>query len=116
VKAASEAALLREDWQRQTTEYDEYDEEDEGYADDDFARHVAEEVAPFSRRQFPGLAQAEDHQPNTGQSERVLSELGAARVGLVPAERPADALPALGWNQALVTAVPLAAVLRSWEV
>jgi hypothetical protein len=107
--------LLREDWQRQTTEYDDYDEEDEGYADDDFARSVAEEVAPFSRRQFPGLAQAEDHQPNTGQSERVLSELGAARVGLVPAARPADALPALGWNQALITAVPLAAVLRSWE-
>ena len=107
--------MLREDWQRQTTEYDDYDEEDEGYADDDFARSVAEEVAPFSRRQFPGLAQAEDHQPNTGQSERVLSELGAARVGLVSAARPADALPALGWNQALVTAVPLAAVLRSWE-
>jgi hypothetical protein len=109
------AELLREDWQRQTTEYDDYDEEDEGYADDDFARYVAEEVAPFSRRQFPGLAQAEDHQLNTGQSERVLSGLGAARVGLVPAGRPADALPALGWNQALVTAVPLAAVLRSWE-
>ena len=50
------AELLREDWQRQTTEYDDYDEEDEGYGDDDFARSVAEEVAPFSRRQFPGLA------------------------------------------------------------
>jgi Domain of unknown function (DUF4253) len=109
------AELLREDWQRQTTEYDDYDEEDEGYADDDFARSVAEEVAPFSRRQFPGLAQPEEHQLNPGQAERVLRGLGAARVGLVPAERPADALPALGWNQALVTAVPLAAVLRSWE-
>jgi hypothetical protein len=85
--------LLREDWQRQKTEYDDYDEEDEGYADDDFARSVAEEVAPFSRRQFPGLAQPEDHQLNTGQSERVLSGLGAARVGLVPASRPADERP-----------------------
>jgi hypothetical protein len=45
----------------------------------------------------------------------VLSGLGAARVGLVSAARPADALPALGWNQSLVAAVPLAAVLRSWE-
>jgi hypothetical protein len=33
----------------------------------------------------------------------------------VPAGRPADALPMLGWNGALVTAVPKAAVLRSWE-
>ena len=50
------AELLREDWLRQTTEYDDYDEEDEEYHDDDFARSIAQEVAPFSRRQFPGLA------------------------------------------------------------
>ena len=46
------AELLREDWLRQTTDYD---EEDEEYQDDDFARSIAEEVAPFSRRQFPAL-------------------------------------------------------------
>jgi hypothetical protein len=109
------AALLREDWLRQTTEYDDYDEEDEEYEDEDFARSIAEDVAPFSRRQFPGLAQAEDHQLSAGQLDRVLSGLGPARVGLVPASRPADALPVLGWNQAFVTAVPHAAVLRSWE-
>jgi hypothetical protein len=109
------AELLREDWRRQTTEYDDYDEEDEEYQDDDFARSIAEEVAPFSRRQFPGLAQAEDHQLSAGQFDRVLSGLGPARVGLVPAGRPADALPMLGWNEALVTAVPKASVLRSWE-
>jgi hypothetical protein len=91
------------------------DEEDEEYGDEDFARSVAEEVAPFSRRQFPGLASAEDHLLDTGQFERVLSGLGPARVGLVPAGRPADALPALGWNQAFVSAAPYAAVLRSWE-
>ena len=106
------AELLREDWRQQTTEYD---EEDEEYQDEDFARSIAEQVAPFSRRQFPGLAQAEDHQLSAGQLDRVLSGLGPARVGLVPAGRPADALPALGWNQALDTAVPIAAVLRSWE-
>lgn len=109
------AELLREDWLRQTTEYDDYDEEDEEYEDEDFARSIAEDVAPFSRRQFPGLAQAEDHQLSAGQLDRVLSGLGPARVGLVPASRPADALPVLGWNEAFVTAVPYAAVLRSWE-
>src|SRR5437667_1825502 len=100
------AELLREDWRRQTTEYDDYDEEDEEYQDDDFARSIAEEVAPFSRRQFPGLAQAEDHQLRAGQFDRVLGGLGPARVGLVPAGRPADGLPMLGWNAALVPAVP----------
>jgi hypothetical protein len=109
------ADLLREDWRQQTTEYDNYDEEDEEYQDDDFARSIAEDVAPFSRRQFPGLAQAEDHQLGADQFDRVLSGLGPARVGLVPAGRPADALPLLGWNDALATAVPYAAVLRSWE-
>jgi hypothetical protein len=109
------AELLREDWLHQTTEYDDYDEEDEGYEDEDFARSIAADVAPFSRRQFPGLAQAEDHQLTAGQFDRVLSGLGPARVGLVPAGRPADALPVLGWNTAFVTASPLAAVLRSWE-
>lgn len=110
------AELLRENWWQQTTEYDDYDEEDEEYQDDDFARSIAEDVAPFSRRQFPGLARAEDHQLSVGQFDQVLSGLGPARVGLVPAGRPADALPMLGWNDALVTAVPKAAVLRSWEV
>src|ERR1017187_3372923 len=102
----------REDWVVRTTEYDDYDEEDEEYEDDDFARGIAEDGAPFSRRQFPGLAQAEEHQFSVGQFDRVLSGLGSARVGLVPAGRPADALPMLGWNTALVTAVPKAAVLR----
>jgi hypothetical protein len=44
----------------------------------------------------------------------VLGRLAPARVGLVPAGRPADVLPRLGWNEALDTA-PIAAVLRSWE-
>jgi Domain of unknown function (DUF4253) len=107
--------LLREYWLRQTTEYEDYDEEDEEYQDHYLTRSIEQDVAPFSRRQFPGLAKAEDHQLDAGQFDRVLSGLGPARVGLVPAGRPADALPMLGWNQALVTALPKAAVLRSWE-
>jgi hypothetical protein len=108
------AVVLREQWQHQTTEYDDYDEEDEEYQDGDFARDIAEAVAPFSRRQFPGLAQAEDHQLAADQADQVLGRLAPARVGLVPASRPADVLPRLGWNEALDTA-PIAAVLRSWE-
>jgi Domain of unknown function (DUF4253) len=108
------AVVLREQWQHQTTEYDGYDEEDEEYQDGDFARGVAEAVAPFSRRQFPGLAQAEDHQLGADQADQVLGRLAPARIGLVPAGRPADVLPRLGWNEALDTA-PIAAVLRSWE-
>jgi len=107
--------VLREEWLGKTTEYDSYEEEDEGYEDEESTKWTAEAVAPFSRRQFPGIAQAEDHQLSAGQLDRVLDGLGAARLGLVPAGRPADALPALGWNQAFVSAAPYAAVLRSWE-
>jgi hypothetical protein len=107
------AEVLREEWLGQTTEGDEDDEDDD--EDEDFARSIAEMIAPFSRRQFPGLAQAEEHPLSADQFDRVLSGLGPARIGLVPAGRPADALPMLGWNDALVTAVPFAAVLRSWE-
>jgi hypothetical protein len=80
------AEVLREDWRQQTTEYDDYDEEDQEYQDDDFARSIAEQVAPFSRRQFPGLAQAEDHQLDAGQFDRVLVGPGPCRPG---ARRPA---------------------------
>jgi hypothetical protein len=83
------AEVLRERWQGQTTEYDDYDEEDEEYQDDDFVRYVAEAVAPFSRRQFPGLAQGEDHQLDAGEIGQVLGRLAPARVGLVPASQPA---------------------------
>ena len=106
------AELMREDWLSKTIEYGEDGRENE---DEEDVKWVEEEIAPFSRRQFPGLAQAEDHQLSASQFDQVLSGLGPARVGLVPAGRPADALPMLGWNTAFVTAVPHAAVLRSWE-
>lgn len=110
-------ALLREWWDSETTEAG--DEEDEGYEEDeDFARYLAEALLPFSRRPFPGLAPAEDHQLSSDRLGEVLSTLGPARVGLVPAGRPADALPMLGWDGAansLDSTLPIAAVLRSWE-
>jgi hypothetical protein len=113
------AVLLREWWRGQTTEYDDYEQEDEGYEDDDFVRYLTQDLAPFSRRQFPGLAPAEDRQLDAGHLDRALGALGPARVGLVPASRPADALPMLGWDGAAnrgANALPIAAVLRSWEV
>lgn len=109
------AAVLRKSWHDHTTEADDYDEEPEDYEDEDVAQYLAEALAPFSRRQFPGLAPAENHQLSAGQLDQVLAALPPARVGLMPARRPADVLPMLGWNSALITALSLAAVLRSWE-
>ena len=109
------AALLREWWNSETSEAEEDDEEPEGYEDEDFARYIAEAIAPFSRRRFPGLAPAEDHQLSADRLDQMLGALPPARIGLAPASRPADALPMLGWNEALDTALPIAAVLRSWE-
>jgi hypothetical protein len=48
----------------------------------------------------------------------VLGSLPAARIGLVPADRPADVLPLIGWKGAVngfATPLPIAAVLRLWE-
>jgi hypothetical protein len=73
--------------------------------------------APFSR-QFPGLAAAEQSRLGKAELQQALDVLPPARVGLVPAARPADALPRLGWIGAgnrYEDALPLAAVLRSWE-
>jgi hypothetical protein len=73
--------------------------------------------APFPK-QFPGLAPAADAALTREQIDDVLGSLPAARIGLVPASRPADVLPLLGWGGAgnyMETALPIAAVLRSWE-
>jgi Domain of unknown function (DUF4253) len=73
--------------------------------------------APFSK-QFPGLAPAADVPLTQDQTDAVLASLPAARVGLVAASRPADVLPLLGWAGAgnyMDSALPIAAVLRSWE-
>jgi hypothetical protein len=114
------SGVLREWWDDKTVEAvqdDEDDEEyvDEEYVDEDSAQYLAEALAPFSAWQVPGLAPAEDRQLSASHLDQVLGSLGPARIGLVPASRPADALPMLGWNQAFVTALPRAAVLRSWE-
>jgi hypothetical protein len=85
--------------------------------------------APFTL-QWPGLAApgrtpltpAERQQalgvvlPRIRQAHRATP---AARIGLVPAGRPADVLAVIGWdglaNRGQVALMPLIAVLRSWE-
>ena len=77
---------------------------------------AAREHAPFGR-QFPGLAPGEDGKLSTAQLHQVPGSLPSARLGLIPAGRPADVLPLVGWIPAdwAGNALPAAAVLRSWE-
>jgi hypothetical protein len=85
--------------------------------------------APFSR-QFPGAAPAEHIALTEAERwrafdtllppmRRVSSPAGKVRIGLVPADRPADVLAALGWtgltNNWPDFPVAVTAVLRSWE-
>jgi hypothetical protein len=106
------ARVLREMWDSSAFEGDgedwEEEEEDE---------HMVAMRAPFSRR-FPGLAPAEDSSLSQDQIQDVLGALHPARLGLVPASRPADVLPLIGWSgfaPGTDGSLSLATVLRSWE-
>lgn len=106
------ASVLQEMWAGTAYEvgYEDADEDDEDEG-------VVEMRAPFSK-QFPGLAPGEDAALGQDQIDSVLDSLAAARIGLVPADRPADVLPLIGWSGAVnreATALPISAVLRSWE-
>jgi Domain of unknown function (DUF4253) len=74
--------------------------------------------APFTR-QFPGIAAAEHTPLPAARRQAELDSLGPARIGLVPADRPADVLLALGWdgtaNWGPEFSFQMTAVLRSWE-
>jgi len=71
--------------------------------------------SPFSI-QFPGLAPPGDTALRPDQLNRILDSLDAARIGLVPASRSADVLPLIGWTPSDQSdALPIAAVVRSWE-
>jgi hypothetical protein len=84
--------------------------------DDEDDDHWAEIRRPFSR-QFPGLAPHEDTKLSMAQLHEALRSLPAAPIALVPAARPADVLPTVGWlaSDQLQTQLPVAAILRSWE-
>jgi hypothetical protein len=98
------AAVLREMWDDQMP----FEEEEE---DADWVAMCA----PFSR-QFPGLAASASMPLSAAELDDVLGSLPASRIGLVPAARPADVLPLIGWTPSDQSdALPIAAVVRSWE-
>ena len=79
---------------------------------------TAELLAPFGRK-FPGLAPATSRlaDPDDLAAATATVDLPVG-IGLVRANRPADALVAIGWKGAvniLDSPAPLALVLRSWE-
>ena len=82
---------------------------------------VEEMAAPFTSR-YPGLAPAVDAAVAAEVLEAAAGSFPASRIVVVPADRPADVLPVLGWypgDWACAFPVPspvgFAAVLRSWE-
>lgn len=84
--------------------------------DEEDGDHLAAVRGPFSGV-FPGLAPPEDTRLSMAQLHEAIRSLPAAPIGLVPAARPADVLPAVGWlaTDQFQTTLPIAAVLRSWE-
>jgi hypothetical protein len=81
---------------------------------------LRQQRAPFSR-DFPGLASREDTPLSSDRLDLALTSLSPARIGLIPASRPADAIAVIGWSPFDPRYYPLpnplwiAAVLRSWE-
>jgi hypothetical protein len=77
----------------------------------------------------PPCHRAEDQRPSPclaragppidpGELDRLLGSYPGRRIGLVPAARPADVLPLMGWPGGanhFADAVPIAAAVRSWE-
>jgi len=63
------------------------------------------------------LAPHEASKLSMAECQQVLGSLSPAPIGLVPARRPADVLPTVGWHTTarFPTSLPIAAVLRSWE-
>jgi hypothetical protein len=54
-------------------------------------------VAPFGAR-FPSLAPGQEQSLTDAELARALGWFGPARIGLVPASRPADVLALVGYN------------------
>jgi hypothetical protein len=77
---------------------------------------MAETIAPFGW-DFPGLATGQDQALTEAELARALDWFKLARIGLVPASRPADVLAVIGLNDVNRNVDPAlpAAVLRSWE-
>jgi hypothetical protein len=86
----------------------------------DHAAEVAEEVLAPVGAQWPGAARQQPAAETEPSADRLARELagGGRRLGLVPVERSADAVAALGWWGAcnvVDDTAQLSTVLRSWE-
>ena len=84
------------------------------FAEDEEFRTI---LAPFGP-DFPGLAPAIAGELDPELMRRALYQYTrGARIGLVPAQRPADVLARLGWQGAVNSRLTadITAVLRSWE-
>jgi hypothetical protein len=104
-----DAAQVLEGWWRPPGE--------DELADDPVVEDLLAMFAPFGTR-FPGLAAAVEEELDSELMRRAVFQYTRdARIGLVPAARPADILPRLGWGVANqdITGSELAVVLRSWE-
>ena len=102
------ASVLAEAWAGKAPTQEEFEHEPEFFAD----------WFPPAGSQFPGLAPGQDHALTGAELGRALSWFGPARIGLVPAARPADVLALVGFNGTVNgygTPELLSAVLRSWE-
>ncbi len=72
---------------------------------------------------FPGLAPPADGGLSSAARTAALRSVQPATIGLIPAARPADVLPAVGWTcfddpayeDGIRNAVWIGAILRSWE-
>jgi hypothetical protein len=78
-------------------------------------------TAPFTSG-YPGLAPAVDATLAPDVLDGVVRSFPTSRIALVPADRPADVLPLLGWYPGnwdcafpAPSSVAFAAVMRSWE-
>jgi hypothetical protein len=94
-------------------------------AEEDGSRHDRAHASEFfadwfppAGSQFPGLAPGQDQAMTEAELDAALSCFGPARIGLVPAARPADVLALAGFKgtaNGYGTPELLSAVLRSWE-
>ena len=78
---------------------------------------LAAMIAPFGEH-FPGPARGQDQPLTETELARALGWFGPARIGLVPASRPADVLALVGYIgtvNSYDTPELLSAALRSWE-
>jgi Domain of unknown function (DUF4253) len=102
------ASVLAHQWAGSAPTRKEFEREPDFFAD---------WFPPFGM-EFPGLAPGQDQQLTSAELAAALGWFGPARIGLVPAARPADVLALVGFNgtvNGFGTPELLSAVLRSWE-